>query len=35
MREIYDKLFNEEKCWKYINAVKNDKFFTLIENLQK
>ena len=35
MREIYNKLFNEEKCWKYINGLKNDKFGEFISNLQK
>jgi hypothetical protein len=35
MREIYNKLFNEETDWKYINNLKNDKIFTLIENLQQ
>jgi hypothetical protein len=35
MREIYDKLFNEEKCWKYINNLKNNTIIKLFENLQK
>lgn len=35
MREIYDKLFNEEKCWNYINNLKNDKIIKLFENMQK
>ena len=33
MREIYNKLFNEEKCWKYINNLKNDKMIKLLENI--
>ena len=35
MREIFDKLFNEEKCWKYINSLNNEKMNELILNLQK
>ncbi len=35
MREVYNKLFNEETDWKYINNLKNDKIFTLIEKLQQ
>ena len=35
MRDFYDKLFNEEKCWKYINNLKNNKIIKLFENLQK
>jgi len=35
MREIYNKLFNEETNWKYINNLKNNKMSLLIENLQK
>jgi len=35
MREVYNKLFNEETDWKYINNLKNDKIFTFIENLQQ
>jgi len=35
MREIYNKLLNEETNWKYINNLKNDKISLLIENLQK
>ena len=35
MREIYDKLFNEEKCWNYINNLKNNKIIKLFENMQK
>jgi len=35
MREIYNKLFNEETNWKYINNLKNNKIFTLIDNLQQ
>ena len=35
MREIYNKLFNEETDWKYINNLKNNKMSLLIENLQK
>ncbi len=34
MREIYNKLFNEENCWKYINNLKNDKIIRLFENMQ-
>jgi site-specific recombinase len=35
MREIYNKLFNEETDWKYINNLKNHKIFKLLENLQQ
>ena len=35
MREIYNKLLNEETEWKYINNLKNDKMPLLIKNLQK
>jgi len=33
MREIFNKLFNEEKCWKYINNLKNDNMSKLFENI--
>ena len=33
MREIFNKLFNEEKCWKYINNLKNDDMSKLFENI--
>lgn len=33
MREIFNKLFNEEKCWKYVNNLKNDKIIKLFENI--
>ncbi len=35
MREVYNKLLNEETDWKYINNLKNNKISLLIENLQK
>ena len=33
MREIFNKLFNEEKCWKYINNLKNTEMSKLLENI--
>lgn len=35
MREIFNKLFNEENSWNYINGLKNGKFGEFIANLQK
>ena len=35
MRELFNKLFNEENSWNYINSIKNDKFGEFIANLQK